>query len=757
MRSVLKQNKIQIKALAVVSLVVSLIMAMIVSFSFSAHAANRPFPKYDLSFQWIHGQVDPQWKPGDDGDGCLRSEDPEITPLSTFGFHTVINPCDGIRTTMRWFYDDDQLTGDNVAPTNQFRLGVTWQYTRRDTNEPYFWKPVENMTLDGKPIDQAKYNPADQESVVVKKTNGEWSHIPDRPSGFFEPKHVVFDDLFGFDQEHTFVWDTYLPVFGDGGGMTIGTGSTGDTQGGSIGAKANGLYVSIPAYADFRYVLDSEYRQALDVPQISAEGETVKIPHRPLAGWSGPLEGSTYTTVKCLESEDQFLAPIVTGQKTSEIYPDLAQKYPSVAHSTGESQIADGAGSYALGRWPYEFSLRQPGTWASTSGLRVMNHDSATDSFLDYGDKDLPYKPTFDSVKKDIPGYTYVDNDLPIEEKGTYDSMTSGGIPLFKSAPNIRLSYHKTVGQETQHLYLTYKKNPGTFRVEKTDPDGHPIAGAKFALYEVINNSATPCGQTPDMTGAEEIEVCDSADPQNCEKVTARQVKLNDFDAKDGTFVTDKDGKYTPSGEPSLPPGKYIVKELSVPEPYLISTPYTLFNIPIQAGKDTDGTLVSMLVPGVAKVVNYPELVSVPVSKVWKDADNQDGIRPDRVVIELLADGVRTGVTRELNAENNWSALFDGLAKKKAGRVIEYSVVEEPVKGYKSVVNGKATSGFVVTNTHTPSVPPEPPTPPTSQPKLAKTGIAASSAGLFAILLGATGIAVIASKRLNWLTGIDDQ
>lgn len=196
---------------------VSIIFSLLISIVGTAQATQRPFPQYDLSFEWIHGKADPQWKPGDPGDGCLREANPQVTHISTFGFRTVINPCDGVRTTMRWYYTGDQTVGENTAPTKQFRLGVTWQYTRRDSNDPYFWKPVENMLLDGKPIDTALYDPADQESVVVKKADGTWSHIPDRPTGFFEPKHIVFDDVFEFDEEHTFVWDAYLPVFGDYG------------------------------------------------------------------------------------------------------------------------------------------------------------------------------------------------------------------------------------------------------------------------------------------------------------------------------------------------------------------------------------------------------------------------------------------------------------------------------------------------------------------------------------------------------------
>lgn len=48
--------------------VISLLVINAIPFS-PAQAAARPFPDYDLSFEWIHGQVDKDWKPGDPGDG----------------------------------------------------------------------------------------------------------------------------------------------------------------------------------------------------------------------------------------------------------------------------------------------------------------------------------------------------------------------------------------------------------------------------------------------------------------------------------------------------------------------------------------------------------------------------------------------------------------------------------------------------------------------------------------------------------------
>ena len=92
---------------------------------------------------------------------------------------------------------------------------------------------------------------------------------------------------------------------------------------------------------------------------------------------------------------------------------------------------------------------------------------------------------------------------------------------------------------------------------------------------------------------------------------------------------------------------------------------------------------------------------SVNVKKVWEDAENQDGIRPQEITVQLLANGEKTDKTLTLNADNNWNGSFTDLDAKKKGKTIEYSIAEVSVpKGYKSVITGDATKGYIVTNTH---------------------------------------------------------
>jgi len=106
-----------------------------------------------------------------------------------------------------------------------------------------------------------------------------------------------------------------------------------------------------------------------------------------------------------------------------------------------------------------------------------------------------------------------------------------------------------------------------------------------------------------------------------------------------------------------------------------------------------------------------PGKTQVQVTKLWDDGDNRDGIRPESVTINLLADGKDTGKTLTLTEGNDWTGTFTGLDQKNAGRNISYTVKEirtdvignkNTAGKYKSGISGDAEHGYVITNKHTP-------------------------------------------------------
>ena len=81
----------------------------------------------------------------------------------------------------------------------------------------------------------------------------------------------------------------------------------------------------------------------------------------------------------------------------------------------------------------------------------------------------------------------------------------------------------------------------------------------------------------------------------------------------------------------------------------------------------------------------YEETSWLLVEKQWDDQENLDGIRPDRVTVELLRNGKPTGKTTELSEETAWFGVFEDLERTdETGKWISYSVREDPVEGYEA-------------------------------------------------------------------------
>ena len=140
----------------------------------------------------------------------------------------------------------------------------------------------------------------------------------------------------------------------------------------------------------------------------------------------------------------------------------------------------------------------------------------------------------------------------------------------------------------------------------------------------------------------------------------------------------------------------YIIKETTPPSGYLAAADQTIADTDFStATQDVTRTFVDKAIP---------PTVNVSVEKMWSDADNQDGMRPTSVTVHLYADGVDTGKTVTLDGSNSWKDTFTNLDKTNAaGTDIVYTVTEDPTpSGYTAVVTGSVTSGFTITNTHTP-------------------------------------------------------
>ena len=201
---------------------------------------------------------------------------------------------------------------------------------------------------------------------------------------------------------------------------------------------------------------------------------------------------------------------------------------------------------------------------------------------------------------------------------------------------------------------------------------------ASYQAYNVTNS------HTPGQTSHTVQKVWDDGQNQDGLRPVELKVQLYADDQKYGdeiSLTAANNWTYTWSQLPEKAQGKaisYQAREVSVPEGYQADQPST------QAGVTT--------------LTNHhtPEVTSVSGTKTWKDNNNQDGVRPERIKVNLLADGVLKA-SKEVSAADNWSYSFDNLPKFAAGQAVVYTITEDAVAEYSTQVEG-----YNLTNSHTP-------------------------------------------------------
>ena len=140
---------------------------------------------------------------------------------------------------------------------------------------------------------------------------------------------------------------------------------------------------------------------------------------------------------------------------------------------------------------------------------------------------------------------------------------------------------------------------------------------------------------------------------------------------------------------------------------------YTFTNLPVyKKGQKiiytvTEDTVAnySTAIDGTTITNTYkPGKTSLTVTKKWDDAENQDGLRPKTIKVQLYADGQELGKVVELSEDNKWTYTFSELDEKKDGKAVQYTVKETEVpEGYTQTVEATNPGQVVITNSHTPS------------------------------------------------------
>jgi hypothetical protein len=192
----------------------------------------------------------------------------------------------------------------------------------------------------------------------------------------------------------------------------------------------------------------------------------------------------------------------------------------------------------------------------------------------------------------------------------------------------------------------------------------------------------------------EQEKVWDDADDQDGKRPGSITMTLSN--GQSVSLTADKNWEATVEGLPKYKDGQeitYTWEEGSMPEGYKLLS------------KEVSGLITTF-------TNQYtPETTDLTVKKVWNDVNDKDKLRPASVTVHVLANGEEIE-TFELNEENKWTATLEDLPVCEGGKEIKYTVTEDTVKSYTTVISGNAKDGFTVTNSHTPPSPPTPPKPP---------------------------------------------
>ena len=139
---------------------------------------------------------------------------------------------------------------------------------------------------------------------------------------------------------------------------------------------------------------------------------------------------------------------------------------------------------------------------------------------------------------------------------------------------------------------------------------------------------------------------------------------------------------------------EYSVEEVEIPDGYVLTKE--------ENAEKTELTIINKY---------SPQETQYEVEKVWDDSDNQDGIRPQTVKLQLKADGENYGnpVILTSGEDNQWQSaelqyVWNNLPKYNNGKLVTYSAEElEVPSGYTSSKEESAGK-VIITNIHTPEL-----------------------------------------------------
>ena len=377
------------------------------------------------------------------------------------------------------------------------------------------------------------------------------------------------------------------------------------------------------------------------------------------------------------------------------------------------------------GQKKWDDADNQDGKRPASVKVKILNGDTVVDeqnvtsaNEWKYESKALPkyasgQEITYTVSEETVPGYTSKVDGYNITNSYTPETTTVSGSKTWEDGDNqdgkrptkISIKLMKTVGgvktevaskevTATDQWKTKFENLPVYENGQKID---YSIEEDDVAGYtKEIKDFTVTNSYTPEMIKISGQKVWDDADNQDGKRPASVKVKV-----KNGDTVVDElevtaanDWKFESKALPKYAAGQeiaYTVTEEAVADYQTKIDKFTITN-------------------------SYtPQSTEYAVTKVWEDADNQDGKRPASITVQLYSsvNGKEpvavAGKTLTLTADNEtaantWKASFTNLPQFDKGQEITYSVKEDDAtvavlkeKGYSPKVEGQT-----ITNSHTP-------------------------------------------------------
>lgn len=365
-------------------------------------------------------------------------------------------------------------------------------------------------------------------------------------------------------------------------------------------------------------------------------------------------------------------------------YEELAKEFQTIAEFTKDVVAKNAKVTDVI---PKEFELTAESITAlEEKGIKVTKNKTTGETTLEWtigdlqGNKDNSLTYTV-KANDDYHGSIYTNTEATLSAKIDKDNP----YPEYKDQTNLNLTFDKPTVEIPAVIkddHYNDKKHDSYNGYENTTING---------VESILTNDLLDEIRADVASNATKVEVVDEViinTDTNVVKIANNTYTISKDGVLQGTLTMHDDGTFT------FDPKDGITGEVSFT--YYVKTTINEYQ-EISAVKSNVATVTLNIIPS-------PK-TSISGEKIWDDAHNQDGLRPQAITVRLFNDKEEVASKRVTGVNDKWPYEFTNLPKYETGHendenyLINYTIQEDPVESYEPKIDG-----FNIVNKHTPKL-----------------------------------------------------